>query len=124
MPSMGDDEPEVGMAARAGGKGSLRERAERLLPVAMRKWAGPTIERFEAMLRAGRKPEEILARLEELRPNTQALADAMSAVTEAGLGVQGDAVAAENPYGCSSMARGGVSRMMAAARSASARISC
>ena len=124
VPSMGDDEPEVGMAARAGGKGSLRERAERLLPVAMRKWAGPTIERFEAMLRAGRKPEEILARLEELRPNTQALADAMSAVTEAGLGVQGDAVAAENPYGCSSMARGGVSRMMAAARSASARISC
>lgn len=101
-----EDELEVGMAARAGGKGSLRERAERLLPVAMRKWAGPTIERFEAMLRAGRKPEEILARLEELRPNTRALADAMSAVTEAGLGVQGDAVSAENPYGCNQYGEG------------------
>ena len=101
-----EDELEVGMAARAGGKGSLRERAERLLPVAMRKWAGPTIERFEAMLRAGRKPEEILARLEELRPNTRALADAMSAMTEAGLGVQGDAVSAENPYGCNQYGEG------------------
>ena len=101
-----EGEPEVGMAARAGGKGSLRERAERLLPVAMRKWAEPTIERFEAMLRAGRKPEEILARLEELLPNTRALADAMSAVTEAGLGVQGDAVSAENPYGCNQYGEG------------------
>lgn len=101
-----EDELEVGMAARAGGKGSLRERAERLLPVAMRRWAQPTIERFEAMLRAGRKPKEILERLEELRPNTRALADAMSAVTEAGLGVQGDAVAAENPYGCNQYGEG------------------
>ncbi len=101
-----EDEPEVGMAARAGGKGSLRERAERLLPVAMRRWAGPTIERFEAMLRAGRKPEEILERLEELRPNTRALADALSAVTVAGLGVQGDAVSAENSYGCNQYGEG------------------
>ncbi|MBR2313639.1 MAG: DUF935 family protein [Akkermansia sp.] len=106
VPSMGDDALDVTMAGRVSAGGSLRERAERLLPVAMRKWAGPTIERFESMLRAGRKPEEILARLEELRPNTRALADAMSAVTEAGLGVQGDAVSAENPYGCNQYGEG------------------
>ena len=109
VPSMGDDALDVTMAARSDGGGSLRERVERMLPEAMRRWAGPTIERFEQMVRDGRKPEEILARLEELRPDSRPLVDALRAVTAAGLGLPvdgGEDAAAANPYGCNQYGHG------------------
>ena len=109
VPSMGDDALDVAMAARSDGGGSLRERVERMLPEAMRRWAGPSIERFEKLVRDGRKPEEILARLEELRPDSRPLVDALRAVTAAGLGLPvdgGEDAAAANPYGCNQYGEG------------------
>lgn len=109
MLSMSDDALDVTMAARSDGGGSLRERVERMLPEAMRRWAGPSIERFEQMVRDGRKPEEILARLEELRPDSRPLVDALRAVTAAGLGLPvdgGEDAAAANPYGCNQYGEG------------------
>ena len=109
VPSMGDDALDVTMAGRNPAGGSLRERVERMLPEAMRRWAGPTIERFEQMVRDGRKPEEILARLEELRPDSRPLVDALRAVTAAGLGLPvdgGEDAAAANPYGCNQYGHG------------------
>lgn len=109
VPSMGDDALDVAMAARSVGGGSLRERVERMLPEAMRRWAGPSIERFEKLVRDGRKPEEILARLEELRPDSRPLVDALRAVTAAGLGLPvdgGEDAAAANPYGCNQYGEG------------------
>lgn len=109
VPSMGDEELDVTMAARSVGGGSLRERVERMLPEAMRRWAGPSIERFEKLVRDGRKPEEILARLEELRPDSRPLVDALRAVTAAGLGLPvdgGEDAAAANPYGCNQYGEG------------------
>ena len=121
-------EPEVAMAGRSVASGSLRERVEAMLPEAMRRWAGPAIERFEAMVRDGRRPEEILARLEELRPDTRVLVQALRAATNAAacpssperrtlsgyaeargseappLGAE-DAAAA-NPYGCNQYGEG------------------
>lgn len=108
-PSMSDEELDVTMAARSVGGGSLRERVERMLPEAMRRWAGPSIERFERLVRDGRKPEEILARLEELRPDSRPLVDALRAVTAAGLGLPvdgGEDAAAANPYGCNQYGEG------------------
>lgn len=107
MLSMGDDALDVTMAGRVSAGGSLRERVEAMLPVAMRKWAGPTIERFEAMLRAGRSPKEILARLEELRPDTQQLVAALRAATDAAvMGAGSEDAAAANPYGCNQYGEG------------------
>ena len=94
-PSMGDDALDVTMAGRVSVGGSLRERVERMLPEAMRRWAGPSIERFEKLVRDGRKPEEILARLEELRPDTKVLVQALRAAT-----------AAADPYGCNQYGEG------------------
>lgn len=108
-PDMPEGELEVGMASRTpqAAGGTFRERVEAMLPVAMRKWAGPTIERFEAMLRAGRSPKEILARLEELRPDTQQLVAALRAATDAAvMGAGSEDAAAANPYGCNQYGEG------------------
>lgn len=105
-PSMGDDALDVTMAGRVSAGGSLRERVERMLPEAMRRWAGPTIERFEQMVRDGRKPEEILARLEELRPDTKVLVQALRAATAAAAGAGEEDAQAENPYGCNQYGEG------------------
>lgn len=106
MLSMGDDALDVTMAGRVSAGGSLRERVERMLPEAMRRWAGPSIERFERLVRDGRKPEEILARLEELRPDTKVLVQALRAATAAAAGASDEDAQAENPYGCNQYGEG------------------
>lgn len=82
-------------------RGEMSEDEKRLAAVdklaaeGLRQWAAPTVEALQRMLDAGVPMASVLDRLDEMMPDTDALADSLTAAFRASLGVsEGDVAAA------------------------------
>lgn len=97
-------------AAKAGAGGSGADArgaaAEASAQRAWQQWAKPAADALEGWLDAGMGPAQIQGRLQEAAPDTDALAQAFSAALGDGMGINAEAVAAANPYGCNQFGEG------------------